>query len=99
MGRQPFQNDELVKRREKFHTPFGSRVVGLGIKLIELFKISTGLIDVYNLTTERGSIYVIDANPETLKWIAEESSRIEGLSPMFMPTIVPPRPWTGRGFH
>lgn len=68
----------------------------LGSKLIEMFVEETGLV-----RTERrreGSdntpIY-IEATPETLEWIEQEMKRTEWMAPMLMPTLIPPRPWSG----
>lgn len=98
---------ESLARRRWSHLLYPAKLLGveleewperdkhlLGIKLVELFKTATGLIDVHHVPGDRGTVLVVEANADTLAWIAQESSRIEGLSPMFLPTIIPPKPWT-----
>lgn len=69
--------------------------VHLGCKLIEIMIETTGLIRqaTYTVDTKRQEVRV-EATPETIEWINEENNRCEALSPVYLPTIIPPRPWT-----
>lgn len=68
--------------------------VQVGSKLIEIMVETTGLVQQVTRTVDvkRQEVYV-EATPETMEWINEENNRCEALSPVFLPTIVPPRPW------
>lgn len=67
----------------------------VGAKLIEIMAETTGLIHrVTRSTGPRKHEVYIEATPETIEWINQENSRCEALSPVYLPTIIPPRPWT-----
>lgn len=67
----------------------------VGCKLIEIMIQTTGLITevTYTIDKKRQEVRV-EATPETMEWINEENNRCEALSPVYLPTIIPPRPWT-----
>ena len=67
----------------------------VGTKLIELFCESTGLARItrYSEGASYTPVYV-EATPETLKWIEDENNRTEWMAPVYLPTIIPPKPWT-----
>ena len=67
----------------------------LGIKLIEIMTLKTGLIKMETRYTgkNRTDKYIV-ATREAMEWINEENSRSEILSPVYLPTIMPPKPWT-----
>lgn len=69
--------------------------VKLGTKLIELFVEASGLfrLETVRLSGTESQLCLI-ATQETLDWIEAEGHAIEGLSPSYLPMIVPPRPWT-----
>lgn len=100
---------ESLSRRQWSHLLFPARLMNaqlvewpdkdkllLGIKLIELFIESTGLITMELIKGEsaNSTIYRLSANPETLSWIEAEHNKVEALFPVYMPTIIPPKPWT-----
>lgn len=67
----------------------------VGTKLIEIMLETTGLIrkENRNVSKNNTQVYIV-ATPEAIDWINEESNRCALLSPVFLPTIIPPRPWT-----
>jgi len=67
----------------------------VGSKLIELFVEATGLAKLV-LTTQgtKHDQYTIEATPATLEWVEKECKAREWMAPAFMPTLIPPRPWT-----
>jgi DNA-directed RNA polymerase len=98
---------ETLARRKWSHLLFPAKLLGvkleewetrihllIGMKLIELFQISTGLITVKTILGAKGSITLLEANEDTLQWIEEENKRLEHLFPTLMPCIIPPKPWT-----
>lgn len=100
-------NQEKLERRRWSHLLFPARLLGLkmeewdeksrlllGVKLIDLFIEATGMVEKQTITSKQGTIIMLAANEVTLKWIEQENSRLEHLFPIFMPTIIPPRPWT-----
>lgn len=69
--------------------------IHVGSKLIELMMETTGLIQVktYNVDVKKQEVRV-EATPETIKWLEEENNRCEAMAPVYLPTIIPPKPWT-----
>jgi DNA-directed RNA polymerase len=67
----------------------------VGSKLIEIMMVKTGLVQRVTraVDAKRQEVY-IEATPATMDWINEESNRCEAMSPVYLPTIIPPRPWT-----
>ena len=77
--------------------------VALGVKLIELMVEHTGLVVATLVALGRGkTARMIEATPRTLAWLASEQARTEALAPLYLPTLVPPKPWvtpTGGGYY
>ncbi len=75
----------------------------LGAKLIELVIESTNLATIKRQAAGgENTPVVIEATEMTIKWLTEEHSRMEWLSPMYLPCVVPPKPWTtpfDGGYH
>ncbi len=75
----------------------------LGVKLLDLLAASTKMIRMVTLGQgKRTSSTVVEATEETLAWIEGKNNRCELLSPVFLPTIIPPKPWTNPyngGYH
>jgi DNA-directed RNA polymerase len=67
----------------------------VGMKLIEIMVETTGLVNVRTRTREKKrEERVVEATPETMEWLNEEHNRSAMLSPTYLPTIIPPKPWT-----
>jgi DNA-directed RNA polymerase len=75
------------------------------MKLVELFVDATGYIKiepVRMMGRKRKVQYQIKIAPEAGDWINDRNVRAEFLKPYYMPTVIPPRPWTGLyggGYH
>ena len=70
-------------------------LVQTGIKCIDIMVETTGMVEI--ITRARDTKHtetVVVATAETMEWIKEEHNRCAALSPVLLPTIVPPRPWT-----
>lgn len=70
----------------------------IGVKLIELFIESTGLVERVQNTKSQ---WILQAKSEVVEWIENQHAKCELLSPVYLPMIVPPVPWTtsyGGGF-
>ena len=70
-------------------------IVKVGSKLMDLMINSTGLVQErtqQHSKTKRETTIV--PTQSTMDWIEEEHSRREVMTPMLLPTLVPPRPWT-----
>lgn len=67
----------------------------VGLKLVEIAVEQTGLFEIVRQSegAHNTNIYVV-ATKETLAWLGTENSRLAPLAPVYMPTLVPPRPWT-----
>lgn len=71
----------------------------LGVRLIELFVEGTGLVAVE--AQDRGRYRVV-ATAETMKWLEESNARHAVMCPVYMPCLIPPKPWTSPlsgGYH
>ncbi|CAH2399612.1 DNA-directed RNA polymerase [Mesorhizobium escarrei] len=70
----------------------------LGIKLVELFREYTGLIEIGQVS-EQYQVWLTD---KTAEWLDSSAERGAAMSVAFMPTIVPPKDWsslTEGGYH
>lgn len=62
----------------------------VGSKLIELFVEACQLVTLHKTQRE----LVVEMTAEAKAWIEKEGRNCELLAPTYMPTIIPPRPWT-----
>lgn len=75
----------------------------VGTKLLEIVMEETGLIEIDNRVVAKNDtrLYVVPTQA-TMKWIEECHQFCEVLSPVYLPCIIPPKPWTGSldgGYH
>jgi len=72
-----------------------SDTLHLGIKLIELFTEATGLAQkvTRSLGTNNSQTF-LEATEATMEWIEGKLEYSELLTPVYMPTVVPPKKWT-----
>ncbi|RTL93852.1 hypothetical protein EJV44_15365 [Ancylobacter aquaticus] len=70
--------------------------ISLGVKLIELMIGATGLVARESVNVGARAMHgeFIVPVPETADWVRQENERCEALLPIYLPTIIPPRPWT-----
>jgi DNA-directed RNA polymerase len=69
--------------------------VHVGTKLIEMLAERTGLVEIVRTTLgPKDTQIMVIATPATLAWIDDANERMEILAPAFIPTIIPPKPWT-----
>lgn len=101
-------NKETLDRRRWSHLLYPARLLGVdleewnekerllvGLKLVDIFIEATGLVERQVVQSARfGTLELLVANEATLRWMETENSRLEHLFPIFMPTIIPPKPWT-----
>lgn len=79
-----------------------SDCVHLGLRLIDIMIETTGLVEKTTRTTRRRSKVSIAPTESATDWIDQRHARCELLSPMYLPTVIPPKPWTGAysgGYH
>jgi DNA-directed RNA polymerase len=66
--------------------------VHLGAVLMDLLIQSTGIVQIVaEQTAAKRQVNRVMATPETMAWVTKENGRL--LTPVYMPTIVPPKPW------
>lgn len=70
----------------------------IGIKLIDLCKLATGMFDIEKSTKVTGhnavkTEYTIKATDETIAWLADRNSALQQLWPVNLPMVVPPLAW------
>lgn len=71
------------------------RGIQLGGMLLHMLSDSNLLIQI-EMHRERGKTkYMITPTPECDEWMKQSHARCELLAPVFMPMVVPPRPWRG----
>lgn len=71
----------------------------IGTKLVEMFAEATGLVEI--IQAERGA-YKVRPTTAMLEWIEKANARHSLLCPVYMPCLVPPKPWTtplNGGYH
>lgn len=67
----------------------------LGKKLIEIVRETTGLVELKRHTVgSNDTPYFVEATEDTMNWIKKSSDALSFLAPAYMPTLVPPKPWT-----
>lgn len=70
----------------------------MGRKLIDIFKTVTGLVEEYEvrLPAAKGfrDVTRLRGTEQTLTWLKEHHERNALLSPIYLPMIIPPLPWT-----
>jgi len=72
-----------------------SEKIRLGMNLITLFSEATGLVEVQKFV--RGvndTPHIVVPTAETAKWLENGHARCALMSPMYMPMVQQPRPWT-----
>jgi DNA-directed RNA polymerase len=74
----------------------------MGMTLIDVFIKETEMVEYEYRVIGRTKETMLRASPEIITWINGDSARKELLCPMFLPTIIPPKPWEGAfggGYH
>ncbi|OQW34887.1 MAG: hypothetical protein A4E20_01540 [Nitrospira sp. SG-bin2] len=75
----------------------------IGVKCLDLLIAATEMVQIVTLEQgKRTSSTVVEATEKTLRWIEQKNNRCELLSPVFLPTIIPPKPWCNPyqgGYH
>lgn len=74
----------------------------VGIKLIELAALSTGLIEIETLKIKRRPIAMVSMTDRFKTWLDQLNLQSEIMFPEYLPCIVPPKDWdglTGGGYH
>ncbi len=76
--------------------PVRTKVI-LGKKLIGIVVEATGMVDITRRRVNRRAKWAYHLTPteDTMNLIMDRNALAELRTPSFMPTIVPPRPWTG----
>lgn len=98
MNKASLQNEELAwsvwNDTDKYHV--GATMLDLLIQATQLVEIVTFSVMGKKQRTE------VRATDSTLAWIEKTLSRCELLTPLYMPTLIPPKPWTSPsegGYH
>jgi DNA-directed RNA polymerase len=66
----------------------------VGLKLVELFLESTGLATLHVETVKGQTRKTLEPTLGTIEWIEEEHKRCSIMWPLYLPTIIPPKPWS-----
>lgn len=76
----------------------------VGAKLVDLFAATTGLVEVKSKAVVKGTAgrsrrskmrteLYLEASADTREWLEQRNGVLEMLTPVCLPTILPPRPW------
>lgn len=98
MNKAAQTNDELTWRvwndTDKYH---------IGATMLDLLIVSTKLVEIVTFSVMgKKQRTEVRATDQTLEWIEKTLSRCELLTPLYMPTLIPPKPWTSPsegGYH
>lgn len=75
----------------------------LGLKLVELVIDSVGLVEIVEVVVRQNKTNkYLTVSDKTMDWITRQIGRCELLTPTALPTLIPPRAWTGPtagGYH
>lgn len=74
----------------------------LGMKLIDLFIEATGLVTRVDEYKHKNTEVYLAATEEALEWMKQRHDYLSLLSPYYLPTVIPPKPWDapfGGGYH
>ena len=75
----------------------------VGTVALELLSQSTGLVEVQNRRTIFGKTRAeVCATDQTMRWMEQAHERQQLLTPVYLPCVAPPKPWTSPtegGFH
>ncbi len=67
----------------------------VGVKLIELFIEATGLVEIVNERKHRTeTVATLHGTPAIMEWLDKAHESASMFMPVWMPMLVPPRPWT-----
>lgn len=77
--------------------------IRLGVTMIELVRMHTGLIEIRQIGAAGARMrLVVSATEETLKWLEDSDQAHAAMFPFHLPTLVPPLDWKaprGGGYH
>ena len=77
---------------EEWTTP---QKLHVGIRLVEMMIEATGLIEIGVETINRKKTKILKQTQTTRDWIQNRNSFNELLNPEYLPTVMPPKQWTG----
>lgn len=66
-----------------------------GIKAIELLVRGTKRFRLKRVHIHGTTPYILEPEPETMEWLVRALKRAEVLNPVRLPTLIPPKRWTG----
>lgn len=67
----------------------------VGIRLVELMAISTGLIEIGHDVIKKKKTKVIRQTQKTAEWISKRNNFNDLLNPEYLPCVMKPKEWTG----
>lgn len=88
-------NGELTSTHEEWPR---DHVFHVGVRLLEMLIESTGLVElelVQETTNRKEDFTAVKLSAEYVTKLADRAHALAGISPMYQPTIVPPKPWDG----
>lgn len=90
--REPLQ---WVDWPEHVRTRIGLDLLNILIMSTGQFKLGADAEHVFKAGKPHRAKIMLEAKPELLKWLVESMDRAETMSPVYMPTLMPPRRWEG----
>ncbi|MFG1423800.1 DNA-directed RNA polymerase [Roseixanthobacter liquoris] len=87
---------------EYVRTRIGLDLINILIRHTGQFTVGSDAEHVFKPGKVKSPKLVLEAKPELLKWLAGAMDRAEVMSPVYLPTVIPPKRWEGTrsgGYH
>lgn len=89
------RTSESSQVAEPFKTWDKATITKVGMVLLDLFKETTGLVEIILIGSGKNSSYVLQATPKTSEWIRGFNAYNEMLDPVWLPMVDVPARWSG----
>lgn len=87
-----FKRRQIEWVADNWHT---KNRVHLGMRLLEIFREVTGMINLAEIRMSNGKRRaIVEATPEMMEMLKERLAKFEHMFPIFYPMVVKPNPWT-----
>ncbi len=68
--------------------------VHVGSKALDIFVETTGYVEILKSAGKKSRKTLVVPTAETMAWVEKCSESLKFMSPVFMPTLIPPKPWS-----
>ena len=68
--------------------------IHVGTQALDIFVDTTGYVEILRVTARKSKETYVVPTPTTMEWIDRCCESLQFMSPVFMPTLIPPKPWS-----